>query len=147
VKLSYSTDAKIRLAWDNSSETELTEAFLTDIKTYIDGIIDAFLNNRYTLPLSSTPGIIEGISTDLCVIEAKRRKNPGILNENDRITESSHYAMLEAIKDHKISLPSISENQLVESNTKDYSPIFGVDDELNQEVDEDRLDDIADDRE
>jgi phage gp36-like protein len=145
--LSYSTDAKIRLGWDNASETELTTAFLADIKTYIDGIIDAFLTNRYTLPLSSTPGIIEGISTDLCVIECKRRKNPGILNENDRITESSHYAMLEAIKDHKISLPSISEKQLVESNTEDYNTIFDVDDELNQEVDEDRLDDIADDRE
>ena len=145
--LSYSTDAKIRRAWTDSSSTELSDDLLSDVKTYIDGIIDAFLANRYTLPLSSTPGIVEGISTDLCVIEAKRRKNPGILNENDRITESSHYAMLEALKDHKISLPSISEKQLVESNTEDFTPVFDVDDELNQVVDEDRLDDIADDRE
>ena len=145
--MSYSTDAKIRLAWNNSSETELTEAFLTDIKTYIDGIIDSFLANRYILPLSSTPGIIEGISTKLCVIEAKSRKNPGILIENDEIAKSDCYTQLLAIKNHEIPLPGISEKQLVESNTEDYNTIFDVDDELNQEVDEDRLDDIADDRE
>ena len=145
--MSYSTNEKIRRAWTDSSDTELTDDLLSDVTTYIDGIIDSFLNDRYTLPLSSTPGIIEGISTDLSVIECKRRKNPGILNENDRLTESSHYAMLEAIKNREISLPGITATQLVESNTEDYSTIFDVDDEFNQVVDEDRLDDIEDDRE
>jgi phage gp36-like protein len=145
--MAYSTDAKIRRAWTDSSSTELSDDLLSDVKTYIDGIIDSFLNDRYTLPLSSTPGIIEGISTDLSVIECKRRKNPGILNENDRITESSHYAMLEAIKKHELSLPNITAKQLVESNTEGYSTIFDVDDEINQVVDADRLDDIEDDRE
>jgi len=144
--MAYSTDAKIRLAWTNSSDTELSDTLLVDVKIYIDGIIDAFLNNRYTLPLASTPGIIEGISTDLCVLECKKRKNPSLYGEADQTKESSCYAMLEAIKDSKISLPGISEKQLVESNTESYSTIFDVDDEINQVVDADRLDDIEDER-
>jgi phage gp36-like protein len=145
--MAYSTDAKIRLAWTGSNSTELTDALLSDVKTYVDGIIDAFITNRYSLPLASTPGILEGISTNLCVLECKKRKNPGLYTEVDTMKESSEYGKLIELRDGKISLPDISEKQLVESNTEDYNTIFNVDDELKQNVDSDRLDDIEDDRE
>lgn len=145
--MAYSTDAKIRRAWAACSSTEVSDDLLSDVKIYVDGIIDSFITNRYDLPLSSTPGILEGISTDLAVIEVKKRKDPRLIGETDRIRESSCYAMLIELRDGRMSLPDISPKQLVESDTEDYHPIFDVGPELEQIVDGDRLDDIEDARE
>lgn len=148
--MAYTTAAKVYEAWADITETEAGADRVTNAISYADAIIDASLTHRYTVPFSSTPTIIEGISTDFAAYITKYRKDPRVVT--DPQTELERQVALSAnnleqLKTGAMNIPDESQKQLVESDTEDYHPIFDVGPELEQIVDEDRLDDIEDARE
>jgi len=45
-----------------------------------DGVIDSYINARYTLPLATVPDVVKGISIDLALYNIRRRR-PGKIEE------------------------------------------------------------------
>jgi len=125
-----------------------------------DNIINTKLNKRYTVPFgtgTSTPPIIKTISTDIAAFFVMRSLfTKDNVNINDWVDDLKKTAedMLDAIAAGDTKLKDVNDVTITQlevndlhSNTKDYHPIFNLDDNLNHKVDQDRLDDIEDARE
>jgi hypothetical protein len=121
---------------------------------YSDSIVDLMLSKRYEVPFSPTPPAVKSISTTLTAWKSLRGIFTNEIPSALKFVESDYnMAMkyLEQLKAQEVDLPSGTSTALISerghstavwSNTMQYTPIFDVDDELNQMVDVDRLDDI-----
>ena len=128
--------------------------------TRADNIINTTLNKRYTVPFdtgTATPPVIKTISTDLAAFFIMRTLfTKDNQNVNDWVDDLKAMAidMLKKLENgetalmdvNDVEITSISEGHEISSNTSNYTPIFNIDDEKNWAVDEDHLDDIADER-
>lgn len=128
--------------------------------TRADAFINGKLARRYDIPFDPTPPLIANISEDITSYYSYRslyaQDNQ---NSSTRLAEyqtvdatMTAFALLEQLRLGELDLvntagaliPENSDTQddSVESTNEDYTPIFDVDDTLNQCVDCDRLTDI-----
>ena len=86
--MAYSVVANIRAQTPFKSSTLISDAEITQKIAEADGMIDSYIGQVYTLPLSETPEIIKSISKDLSAVMLYDDQNknfevqPGI-NIND----------------------------------------------------------------
>ena len=124
-----------------------------------DALINSKITSRYETPISPTPPLLALLSEDITVFYTYRsfyRQDNS--NRTDYLdTAKEAFATLDEIRDGKLDLTDFAGAQLAErteeatagildSTTKDYQPIFDVDDELDWKIDVDLLDDVADKR-
>lgn len=121
-------------------------------------IIDMMLSKRYETPfVSPYPPVIPTIEKVLSGWRVLRSVYSGEMPSSLAFVEDDYkkaMSWLEDLRDSKMDLPSgaasggvIAEkgaSTLYYSNTKDYTPIFDVDSELNWKVDTNRISDIGD---
>lgn len=159
--MAYCTEAQVR---DIISGVTVAKMGNTEVKNKIaraDSIIDAYLASKFTVPFSSTPPLIESISIDLSAYYVLRTLfTRDSVNKNNYINDfllkhlntKEKTGTLYDILNDDITLVDSSgtvidtTSDLIDSNIKDYVPIFNVDDAEDWEVDPDRLEDIADER-
>lgn len=139
-----------------NSIAAITSAAMVHYIDRVEGLINAKLSKRYTIPLSNNIPLLSMIATDLAIYEivAKRGLTKTSDTENDwpsRFKEAN--SLLDDIANGNISLAtssgdiiSLSTASIPYSNTMDYVPTFGEDDFEQSMQDQDKLDDIADDR-
>jgi phage gp36-like protein len=137
------------------SSTNATSAELAYFIYGAEGRVDAYLSKRYALPLASIPVMIETISTNIAVYDfLSKRVFAGQIAAESFWVAAFKESMkdLENIANGKVELvtssgESIGTNRfLFWSSNENYLPTFTEDDVLNQKIDEDKLDDIAQDR-
>jgi len=129
--MGYCTVAQVRTR--NSNLLKNTDSdTIEDAIEYADGIIDGMIGERYPVPLSSTPGLIKGISMDLSasVVLADSVGNRGANDEPTQaeILRKRAMDLLERIKSGELSLnisSSVSKpNVMVMSSTYSKTPKF-----------------------
>lgn len=144
--MAYSTSVELLSAWADKTETEAGATRIAKAIAYADGIIDTYLCNRYTVPLSPIPDIINGFSIDLALFIVKKRKDPRMVTQEEAENASMALNLLEKIRIGELPLPNVAQEQLVSSPMEDFTPIVNLDDETNWVVDEDLEEEIEDDR-
>jgi len=114
--------------------------------------LHAYLEREYSVPFDPVPDLIKGLAADIIRYRGQIRigHETGHLQEPDKEAYKNAIALLEKIRAREMDIPGESRKSAVadgyDSNTKDYTPIMDVDDEINWEPDSDRLDSIAEDR-
>jgi phage gp36-like protein len=154
--MAYTTHTKVRELLKAVTVTAMSN---TEVEGHIaraDSIIDGYIAQRYSLPLGTTPAIIETVSTELAAYYVGRAMHArDTQTRNDWIDDfrNNAIATLKMIAAGELLLISsagaviAASESMVHSNNSDYTPVFDVDDIINQSVDADKLDAIADERE
>lgn len=146
--MAYCTAAEVKSAWNDISDTEIGTTRVAEAIVRADAIIDSYIASRYSVPLSTTPPLLNGISINIALYWCKKWKDPRIVTEVDEWLYRGEIELLENIQQGKMSLTDsdglISALQTAEAIREDYPSIFDVDDEDQHEVDDDLLDDIED---
>ena len=138
-----------------------TVAIINNHIARADAFINAKLARRYSVPFTTTPPLILMIAEDITSYYTYRslyaQDNQ---NTSTRLSEYAGpegtitaFALLEQIRlgemdlvdtaGSLISETASEQDDAVEMTNEEYVPIFDVDDTLNQEVDSNRLTDIA----
>jgi phage gp36-like protein len=159
--MSYTTDTKVRYYINASGSLGVgTDVIGTLAVSYsiqnADNLIDLKLSKRFDVPFSTTPPVIETLSTKLSSWECLRSLYTGeipssiaqVKEEYDRTMK-----LLDDIQSGILDLPigtsgggvvsDKSSDSKYWSSNMNYTPTFDVDDELNWRTDTDRLSDIA----
>jgi len=154
--MSYCSDSDVRNILTGVGTDVMGTAAVAAHITRADSIIDTKLGARYNVPFSTTPPVVETISADIAAFYVMRTLyTQESQNESDWTLELYKRAnsLLDKIAEGKLPLLDSSGNTLsvradeVESTTAGYTPTFDVGKTINQEVDPDRIDDIADEKE
>jgi len=126
---------------------------------YAQSIINAYLSSKYTVPFTSVPPLVKTICIDMSAYYVLRTLftrdsinrsayiDDFLLDHLDRKNKTGTiYDILEGLVPLVDSdgAEVATSSDLIDSNIKDYPPIFDVDDDLNQAIPQDRLDDIED---
>jgi phage gp36-like protein len=138
------------------SRSNVSSAQMAHFIDMAEGRVDAYLVKRYPLPLSTpVPSLVETLSTQISVYELlSKRIFVGELTADSMWVRSYQQAIddLKDIARGRMELVNSAgavldaSNNEVWSSTEGYLPTFTEDDELNQFVDEDKIDDIRQDR-
>ncbi|MCD6384202.1 DUF1320 domain-containing protein [Candidatus Sumerlaeota bacterium] len=107
---------------DGQPDSDVINAAISDA----DAEIDAYLGNRYKVPLSSPPALIRAMSTVLA-IDALFARIPGLVSKEhrDRAEEVRHLLRYLAESDIDLSqAPEIILRSFVASTTSDIPRIF-----------------------
>lgn len=148
----YTDATKLRKLYKDIDTTGVVD---NDIEFFIrqkENIIDLKLSQRYTLPFSSTPPIIETIASECSFIGILDRYfTAETKSKNDwrTIRATDCNSLLGAISDGNMTLVDSGGNIIeqradiggIQSNTSGYEPTFNNLDETRQRVDPDKLDD------
>lgn len=159
--MSYTTDEKIRYYIDAQGSTGIGTTTLGTYKVslsqrWADSIIDLKLSKRYSVPFgtASIPPAVESMSTTLSAWDSLRSLFSGEIPSNMQQIKDEYdrvMVLLDDIQKGVLDIPTGTDGSLVGeagastkywSSTMDYTPTFDVDDELQWNVDTDRLDDI-----
>lgn len=154
--MAYTTATKTRELLTGVNTSIMSDVDVAKHIARADSVIDAKLAGIYSVPFETTPPVIETISTYLSAYYVGITlftRDRG--NENKWIDKLKEEAveLLKAVIEGSLIVVNSSGGELtrttsgVKSNTKDYTPIFDVDDIENSAVDADRLSDIEDARE
>lgn len=139
----------------NATATELPGGEITRGQKWATAFLDGYLEPLYpdSVPFASgsVPAMVDWAASQLGVyfvlrsLYKMRPPNWADIREEyyDNITK-----WLEDLREGHINLPELVAQRApeVESNTKDFTPIFGLDDPEHWKVDADRLEDIQDSR-
>jgi len=116
--------------------------------------INGYLVNNYTLPFSSTPPIIESISTEYALIKILERfftqevqsENSWVAKRTDKVFDFLNKINSGELGLYTSSMDLITWNagDTIFSNTMEYNPTFTMLDETLQQIDSDRLQDEYD---
>ena len=128
-----------------ASSFEVTSLDVTSIFVFdAEGLVDAYLGVKYSVPVSPVPALITKITSDLAIfamLSDKHTNVPDIMTARyDRSIE-----LLEMLRDGKLTLGSsvsiaTGGDDEAFSTTSDFHPVFSpVLDELDQAVDIDRV--------
>lgn len=153
----YSTSTSIYIGLPGLTNNSTTTDVIAQQIVRVGGKIDAYVSSRYdvtgwTSP-SSTPQIIQDISDRLVM----KRSMLSLFtmegqNKNEWVMDLAKEALkdLEAINKGKILVTLAGSEESTSTKSKStrssFTPIFDVDDPLDQLVDPDLLDDINSDR-
>ncbi|MEW6115378.1 MAG: DUF1320 domain-containing protein [Nitrospirota bacterium] len=89
---------------DDNGLGAVDQAKVDDAIAYADQIIDGYLRGRYTLPLSSVPGLIGKLSVDLAIFHLYGRKFEMELPEGIMARYKNAIKLLEQIQKGLLSL-------------------------------------------
>jgi phage gp36-like protein len=159
--MAYCTATEVRDVLSGVTIAKMDDTAVENKISYAESMINAYLSSRYTVPFVSTPPLVKTICIDMSAYYVLRTLfTRDSVNKNKYIDEfllkhldtsektGTIYdilnGLLPIIDDEGNEIPASSD--LIDSNTKDYVPIFDVDSDLDWRVDPDRLEDIANDR-
>lgn len=152
----YTDATKLRKLYKDIDTTDIND---NDIEFFIrqkENIIDLKLAQRYTLPFSSTPPVIETVATECSFIGILDRYFTAETKSNNdwrEIRATACNSILDALSDGSISLVNSAGEIIdqrtdiggIQSNTSGYEPTFNRLDETLQQEDSDRLEDTYND--
>jgi phage gp36-like protein len=152
----YTNAINLRKLYKDIDTTGLVD---NDVEFFIkqkETIIDLKLAQRYTLPFSSTPPIIETIASECSFIGILDRYFTGETNsKNDwrEVRATACNSILDALSDGSLTLVDSGGEIIsqrtdiggIQSNTSGYEPTFNRLNETLQREDPDRLDDTYND--
>lgn len=149
--MAYSKVDDVRFIWHRVLTTNLDVDEVASFITQADGLIDAFLSRRYTVPIAATPEttprIVRDISATLALLDIIDR-SPGTAEWVVRKIERAQ-KLLEMLASGELGIPGVVELTTIggiQSSTADYIPTFGVQPSLDETVDPQRAEDEADER-
>ena len=128
------------------------------VSFYIDQAeneINGYLINNYTLPFSSTPPIIESLSTEYALVKILERFFTQEIGSDNRWVENRHKYVKEYLSqinsgdvglyNSSLEIIAYKDGDAIFSNTMNYNPTFNVLNPTLQQIDGDRLEDEWDD--
>jgi phage gp36-like protein len=135
-----------------NSDSDITSAQVAQYITFVGNVIDSKLSQRYAVPFTSTPPVVETIATDLTTyrtLKARGFRDNDESNEWVKSFKDESSKLLDALAAGSMSLVDSSGTIVstvttfveVDSNTKNYKPVFDMRDPVVWEVDPDRIDD------
>lgn len=136
-----------------------TGAIITAHITRAESLINAKIAKRYSVPISPAPPLLTALTEDITAYYTYRsvysQDNHNRLEYFEELKKDA-FATLEMIREGDVDLVNSAGSVIAErtdeadsicdSNTKNYTPAFGVDDPLDWKFDDDLLDAIADER-
>jgi phage gp36-like protein len=159
--MAYCTVSQVRDVVSGVTSSEMSDTDIGYKIAYAESIINSYISWRYTIPFTTVPPLITTICIDIAAYYVLRTLfTRDSVNRNDFIDDfilrhldtKTKTGTLYDIYNGDISLinsdgttPSASIS-MINSNTEDYIPTFDVDDELNWTIDNNRLNDIANER-
>ncbi len=157
----YTTTTAMEILMIGTEFDTLTTALCTKMITHAENEVNKFLSKRYDLATfaSDVPPIVESLAETLAEGYMYMRSSRGGKESLSRGQAMVKMALdnlkliadykLDVIGDDGLPIPDSVNNTAfrVLSSTTDYSPTFNEDNELNWGVDNQKLNDIADDRE
>jgi len=149
--MSYTTIGAVTgSAWQVSGEG-VDSAIVQFAIDHSEALIDTYCAGYYTVPFSSTPALVESMSIGMARILGQFLVGHNLTHfqEPEDKMWNFYMATLEKVRSGELIVPGatrLTADNRVWSNTMNYTPITNVDDPLNHVIDEDRLDDIGDDR-
>lgn len=149
--MSYSTRKELKTLFPKLDEFNMDAAGVTAFISRADNMINGKLAERYTVPFSGTPPIINDVSKNLSMFYIlQRHYTQQIPNQSDWVTswKNEAFETLDGLADGSISLTNSSgaiieqrtDRQQLLSTTKNWKPVFDMRDEVCQHIDPDRLD-------
>jgi len=140
-----------------ASRTSTPSADLCAFAVRAESEINARVANLYTLPFAAAPPLLETIATEIAVqkylehrvFTSERRNDSEWPKTFDRAWKTLDKIMkgeMPLVTSSGGIIPVRTDEAEVWSNTKTYIPTFGEDDPSQQFVDDNKLDDLADDR-
>lgn len=105
--MAYTTEAIVREESPYKDNTKIVSAYVTRAIAQADSFIDGYIGVRYSLPLDSTPSIIQDLSTQLAVYFLYTDQNTNIEIASGVDVEGAKadvVDILEAIRDGKLHL-------------------------------------------
>lgn len=152
----YTDATKLRKLYKDIDTSGLID---NDIEFFIrqkENIIDLKLAQRYTLPFSSTPPVIETIASECSLVGILDRyftSESKSKNDWREVRATACNSLLDALSDGSLTLVDsggaiISQRTDIggiQSNTSGYEPTFNRLDETLQQEDQDRLEDVYND--
>ena len=155
-ELIYGSSGDIRVELGNVSELEVPASHILIARTRATRVVNGRLEKSFPSSIPFTveadvPVLIMEIVNELSVFYVKRAKHKGIAPLSDEVkTEywEKPMQMLQDIIDEKVKLPELtsSEADRILAKQKDYTPTFGIGDDLTWSIDDDALEDDADSR-
>ena len=157
----YATTTSLQTLMVGTTFDTATTALCTLLITDSENEINKYLSKRYDLGAFNTSTSIPPLVTSLCQKLTEgymyHRLSRGGKEWRDRGKELVDDAIsnLEKISSYKLDLVNTAGSALIDfsntayrclSNTDTYTPTFNDDDELNWKVDQDKLDDISEER-
>ena len=147
--MAYCNADDVYESWADIKEDQAGATRVTNAIAFADAMIDASLVHRYVVPFDPTPALIKAISMDFAAYITKYRKDPRMVTDPQSKGERQVAIagnLLDQLRKGEISLPGISERQMVKSTMEDYAPIHNLDDEIYHVLDDDLADYIEDSR-
>ena len=146
----YTSATKVRqLSPTLNDLPRLTDDQISFYVNIAEAEINVMIANRYTLPFSSTPALLEAVATEYASIKLMDRfftSDAPKANEWKTERKKDLKELLKGIADGSISLVNSSygmESQnissLIEHNNDSYNPIFNLLDPALQQNDSDRI--------
>lgn len=103
----YTTIAQVRTASGFTDDTKISDAYVTAKIDYAESYINAVISQVYTLPLSSVPGLIATMATEMAkyaLYMDEYGEETENLDKGWRVAMEALYADLQKIADRKIKL-------------------------------------------
>lgn len=152
----YTNAIDLRKLFKKIDTANLNDNDLEFYITMAESVVKGKIAKRYDVTFSAVPPLIRYISAELSLIFVLNRFFTGeTRSKNDwrDVRKQDNDKLLNDIADGKIALTDSSgniiaqrtDNQGIESNTKDYTPTFSHLDVEDQKLDKDREDDERDD--
>ena len=153
----YGSSGDCRLDLGSPSEVEVSAQLMFMMRTRATRLVNSYIEKLYPdkIPFTASgdvPKLLDEITNELAVFYIKRGLHPGPDPLSEDVKEeywNKPIDLLEKISNEEIKLPELTsaEPDRVEANRDDYVPVFDVDKIEESVIDEDLLDDIADERE
>ena len=149
--MSYTTIGAVTgSAWMVSGEG-VDSAIIQFAIDHSEALIDTYCAGFYTVPFASTPALVESISIGMarCLGQFLVGHNLTHFQEPEDKMWNFYISTLEKIRSGELIIPGatwLTADNRVWSNTMNYTPITNIDNELNWVIDEDRADEVEDDR-
>lgn len=156
----YSDDDEVRTVLKGFGTTAIGTADMVHYMNRADGLINARLGKIYTVPFSTgtnCPSIIRNIATQYSAYYAAKAHWQGdnqnvskwvdfMKGEADGLLDMLYNEEMAIIGTSGAEVALTDSSGAVRSTTDGYIPTFLEDDAEDQEIDETKLEDIADDR-
>lgn len=157
----YCTATEVRDIVSKVNVAAMDDTAVDNKIVYAQSIINSYLASRYTVPFTPVPTLVKTVCIDLAAYYIMRTLfTRDSVNKSDYIDDlllnhintekqtGTLYDILNGLVPLVTSTGTVvsTNSDLVDSNIKDYYPIFDMDDETSQAIPSNRLDDIADGR-
>lgn len=156
----YATTTSLEVLMSDTTFNTATTSLCDKLIVHAENEVNKYLSKRYDISLfvaGSVPPLVTSLAETLTEGYMYQRMSRGSKEGMGRAKDLIKQAIdnLTLIADYKLDLINTAGSSVAEdsnssyqiiSNTKNYSPTFNEDDELNWRVDSDKLDDIKTER-